>query len=310
MFDCGLRKSTKLPRPAIAIGNLTTGGTGKTPMVIELARRLIDLGQRPAILLRGYKAVQGKSDEAMVYGDELSSLVEVEPNPSRIAGADAVVARNPAVTCFLLDDAFQHRQVQRDLNIVLIDATDPFGGGTLLPLGRLREPVNNVRRADAVIVTRCDQVRDQDVEAIDRRIEQVTGRKPVAHAAHRWTRFLDERDEAHPLTHLAGQRVLGACAIGNGDAFMDSLYVHVDRAEPLIRADHHHWRADEICDAVAEHRPDAVVTTNKDWVKIRDLDLRLDIPIYRPALQIAFLDGDDAIDAMLRAFVAADGADH
>jgi tetraacyldisaccharide 4'-kinase len=310
LFDKGLRKQTRLPRPAIAVGNLTTGGTGKTPMVIEIARRLLDLDQRPAVLLRGYKAANGRSDEAMVYRDELGSSVEVEADPNRVAGANAVIARNGDVTCFLLDDAFQHRQVLRRLNIVLIDATHPFGFGALLPMGRLREPVNNLQRADAVIVTRCDQVRDQDVEAIDRRIKQVTGRKPVAHAAHRWTQFVDGHCQTHPLTHLADRRVLGVCGIGNSDAFFDSLYVHVARAEPLRRADHHHWQASEIRDAVAAHHPDAIVTTNKDWVKIRDLDLRLDIPIYRPTLKIAFLDGEDAVNAMLRGFVSGDGADH
>ena len=157
LFDKHLRRTRHLLHPVISIGNLTTGGTGKTPMVIDLARRLRALGRRPAILTRGYKSTDGFSDEAAVMQLELGQDMPVEVNGDRAAGAAAVLARAPRTDVFLLDDGFQHRQIHRDLDIVLIDATCPFGYGHLLPRGLLREPKVNLARADAVIVTRADQ---------------------------------------------------------------------------------------------------------------------------------------------------------
>ncbi|MEZ6191533.1 MAG: tetraacyldisaccharide 4'-kinase [Phycisphaerales bacterium] len=188
-FDAGLRKPAKLPRPVISVGNLTTGGTGKTPMVIELARRLLNQNHKPAILLRGYmkEGATASSDEAVELQRELGSAVPVMPNPDRTEGARQVLEKHPEVTVFILDDGFQHRQVHRDLDLVLIDATRPFGFNHLLPRGLLREPARNLRRAHAVILTRCDLITPSELAALDRQIESLTGKPPTAHAATPWS---------------------------------------------------------------------------------------------------------------------------
>jgi len=310
MFNSGLRKSARLPRPALSVGNLTTGGTGKTPMVIELARRLAEQGSRPAVLLRGYmaNAKTGPSDEAQQLRDELGSSVPIEPNPSRIQAAGRVIEKNPGaeVSVFLLDDGFQHRQVHRDLDLVLIDATRPFGFDRLLPRGLLREPARNLRRADAVIVTRSDQVDPKVLAALDKRIQELTGRPPTAHSVHRWNGFRQD-DQTLPPDHLKPLSVVGVSAIGNPKAFERTLADTAGRVLTCLRFDDHHpYTAGHLQELLAKATQDdaqAVVTTEKDWVKWRPLIQSLNItaypPILRPILGIGFIDGGQALDNLL-----------
>jgi len=308
MFNSGLRKPARLPKPTLSVGNLTTGGTGKTPMVIELARRLIERGSQPAILLRGYmnKNGVGPSDEAQQLADELGSSVPVEPNPNRAQAAGRVVEKNPQVSIFLLDDAFQHRQVHRDLDLVLIDATQPFGFDRLLPRGLLREPAHNLRRADAVIVTRSDLVDPQALTTLNEQIAELTGQPPVAHAVHQWTGFRQD-DQTLPPDHLAGSRVVGVSAIGNPKAFEQMLADSAGRVLSCHRFDdHHHYTSKQLSKLLTlarEAGAQAVVTTEKDWVKwrplIKPLSLMPHPPILRPILGIGFLDGSQTLDDLL-----------
>ncbi|MCG8511455.1 MAG: tetraacyldisaccharide 4'-kinase, partial [Rhodospirillales bacterium] len=185
-FDNGKRTIARLPRPVISVGNITTGGTGKTPMVIHLARLLHEAGHRPAVLLRGYKADPEHpqaSDEAAELTAALDGIAYVEANPNRVESARRVLDNHPNADVFLLDDGFQHRQVHRDLDMVLIDAMCPFGHDHLLPRGLLREPMKNLARADAVVVTRADQVEPGKLKEIDQRIVAMHGKPPIAHAA-------------------------------------------------------------------------------------------------------------------------------
>ena len=307
MFDLGLKKTVHLNRPVISIGNLTTGGTGKTPMVIELVRRLIEQGQRPAVLLRGYMAgADGPSDEAIELSHELGSAVPVEANPDRAQGAKRVLAEHPETTVFLLDDGFQHRRVHRDLNIVLIDATRPFGFGHLLPRGLLREPIRNLNRADAVILTRCDPSANPGNAEMDKRIETITGRPPIAHTNFTWSGYRNE-SETFDVTHLKAKKVVGACAIGNPTAFM----VMLANAGELLAVhqfdDHHSYTETEVhkllIDA-ASQGADAVVVTEKDWVKWRPMIKGLPTeglpPVIRPKLGTRFLDGAEAVESLLK----------
>ncbi len=315
LFDVGLRKPLQLLRPTISVGNLTAGGTGKTPMVIELARRLIEQGSHPAVLLRGYmsKGGDGPSDEAAQLKNELGSSVPVEPDPSRADAARRVIKAHPEVSVFLLDDGFQHRQVHRDLDIVLIDATRPFGFDHLLPRGLLREPVGNLGRADAVIVTRSDLVDPQALAKLDQQITQLTGRAPIAHTASRWTGFR-HGDDLLPADHLRDLKVSAVTAIGNPGAFEQMLRTQAGRVLACHDLDdHHHYTAEQIrglmTDALAQ-KADALVVTEKDWVKWVPLLNRLpggsapnsgkDVSILRPVLGVEFLDGGQAVDQLLR----------
>src|SRR4051794_2790213 len=167
-FDAGLRKIHRLPRATISIGNITTGGTGKTPVVRWLAQRLRESGRRVAVLSRGYKAEPGKlGDEQLMLDHALNSSVEqqrvhIVANPDRVAGASEALRLRPETDVFLLDDGFQHRRAGRDLDVVLVSATNPFGYGRVLPRGMLREPLSGLRRAGAFIVSHADQVGESD----------------------------------------------------------------------------------------------------------------------------------------------------
>ena len=218
LYDIGLLGGADLGRPTISVGNLTTGGTGKTPMVIALAHRLQAMGHRPAVLLRGYEPAgfesKKGSDEAAVLRGALGEDVPVMPDRDRRRGAAGVLDKHPEVTVFLLDDGFQHRAAQRDLNLVLIDATRPFGFGRLLPRGLMREPLAALRRADAIILTRTNRVGPDELEALGRRIEDVTGHPPLARVEHDWT-MLRLAYKSYPLDRLEDYTPLGVAGIGN-----------------------------------------------------------------------------------------------
>lgn len=303
LFDTGIRRSVELGRPTVSVGNITTGGTGKTPMVLYLARQLQAMGGSPAVLTRGYHG----GDEARQMQTELGPGVPVEVNPDRAAGARAVLARQPQTQVFILDDGFQHRQVTRDLDLVLIDATDPFGLGHLLPRGLLREPIGALRRADAVILTRIEQVTADEIASLDRRITDITGQPPVAYAAMAWSAVRHE-DEQHSVDALKRLRVIGVCGIGNPSPFEGALRKASAEVVDVYRfADHHLYTAadrERLEQAAADARADALVMTEKDWVKWSALEGRsADAavrPVYRPVLQLEFDRGSDRLHALLR----------
>jgi len=310
LFDWGLRRPRSLGRPVVSVGNLSTGGTGKTPMVIEMVRRLQALGARPAVLLRGYRAGAGGSDEAAVLSGELGPAVPIAADPSRVRAAEAVLAANPDVSVFVLDDGFQHRQVQRDLDLVLIDATDPLATAHLLPRGFLREPADNLRRASAVIITRADAAAGPDLADLDRLVTALHGREPVAHAAHRWSGLRTGSGDGVPVDGLRGQEVLAVCGIGNPGPFLAMVRAACAGCEALTFGDHHAYTESDMAGIAARARQGscgAIVTTEKDWVKWSALPrgpalLAGAPPVYRPILTIEMLDGSDALTQLLRMF--------
>ena len=162
LFDWKVLKEVRLPVPVISVGNITTGGTGKTPTVIMLVKELQKLGRKPAVLTRGYGApklaggLRGKSDEVMVIEHECPG-VPVVVNGDRVAGGREAIEKHGA-DVLVMDDGFQHRRLARDLNIVLVDATEPMGIPGLLPRGTWREPPHNLKRANMIMLTRCEQV--------------------------------------------------------------------------------------------------------------------------------------------------------
>ena len=300
-FATGIKRSHPLGRPTVSVGNLTTGGTGKTPVVGHIARHLVEQGHRPCILLRGYRG----GDEAREHRQRLGDAVRVEPNPDRVAAAQQVLAEDPAITCFILDDGFQHRRARRDLDLVLIDATNPWGYGHLLPRGLMREPKSALRRAHASIITRADQVEADEVDRLDRDIASITGRPPIAHAEHAWSGLVDHDDKLVALDRLREQQVMGVVGIGNPAAFVRTLTQHaaeVLHCEQL--PDHHAYtrktllRLIELAQAAGA---DAVVTTEKDWVKWALLleDERVVLPILRTTLAVRYRDGEKALHQLL-----------
>ncbi len=249
----------RLGRPTISIGNITVGGTGKTPVVAWLCRQLLDAGERPAVLSRGYKAAPGEtSDETKLLQSLLGDSIAFASHPKRVEAAKQVLNERPEVTCFVLDDGFQHRRAARDVDLVLIDATRPFGYGRLLPGGLLREPVEGLRRASAVLITRSDLA---DAAAARREVERLT-RAPT----------FTSRFALH-VAAVAGRPAIVACGIGHPQAFVDALVAEgVEVRDTLMFSDHHVFSASDAANIVAR-TPDGgvAVVTGKDWVKLRDV---------------------------------------
>ena len=264
LFDLGLKPSRRLPRATVSVGNVTVGGTGKTPVIAHLARKLLDSGRTPAVLSRGYKARAGeKGDEQQLLEQLLGRRVPVAADPDRSAAAARILAARPDVDVFLLDDGFQHRRVRRDFDLVLIDATRPFGFGRVLPRGLLREPLGGLGRASAVLLTRCDHATAADL----RRIKATISR-------HADAAIFRSRFDAGDLAEVARRRVLGVCGIGNPDAFFADLRQRCDVVSERRFGDHHDYDAADLKRIVADARAagaEVVVTTGKDWTKLRAL---------------------------------------
>jgi len=282
-YRARLLTSHRLPCPVISVGNLTAGGTGKTPCVIFLARLLRDRGWSPAVLLRGYgrsggtgllvaSAGQGLLVPSPEAGDEASLLAQALPGVPIILGADRARAAEMARTrcgadLLILDDGYQHLRLHRDLDILLLDARSPFGSGALLPRGLLREPPEAAGRADLVILTRVDQARDLD--RVEEGIRNLNPRAAILRAVHRPVSLLRLADGAvlEPSA-LAGQSVAVLSAIGSPEAFETTLRGLGASVVANFRfPDHHTYRGDELERAGREGRAvvaTLLVTTAKD----------------------------------------------
>ncbi len=296
--------------PVFSVGNVTTGGTGKTPLVIELAQLLEHRGRRVAVLSRGYKAVADQpADELLLVSRRLPGLVCVG-DPDRLTAAGRVI-EDHGVDAIVLDDAFQHRRLARDLDVVVVDATCPFGYGHLLPRGLLREPLTGLRRADLIAVTRADLIEADALAALHDRLAELAPRALRVSCRHTPAGLfeLDGRS-ADPSVELTG-RVLCCSAIGNADAFEAT----VRRAGGDVRAhlrwpDHHRYdRADlDRLAAEAGHcRAELLVTTEKDAVKLAELSYDWPIRVLALRIEIDFVDDggtivEQALDRVLSDF--------
>ncbi len=270
LYRAGLLGEHKAKLPVISIGNLTAGGTGKTPLTIALAKRLLEKGERPAVLARGYGAAKdGELNEELELVKRSVPGVQVYPGADRVASADR--AAREGATTILLDDGFQHRRLARDLDLVVIDATDPWGEGFLLPRGLLREPISAAARADAIVLSRVEQVAPERVEAIVKELRAVT-KAPIAQMRFEPSTLRTLAGEAVPLEKLKGTNVVLLSAIGNPKAFqrtVESLGAKI--ALTVAHPDHHRFTPEEIAVALRAARETgsfAVLTTEKDAVKL------------------------------------------
>jgi len=299
----------RFDRPVISVGNITAGGTGKTPMVESIVRRLKEQGVSPVIAMRGYGAKRGaRSDEFLEYAQHLPD-VPVLAQPDRAEALRRFLPDHPETKCIVLDDGFQHRRIARDLDLVLIDAQRDTMHDHLLPRGNLREPLRNLRRADAVVVTHAPG----NDEALSRAIARHHGKAPIAWTQHEWMRLQihepDGREGFVPLHWLRGRIVLTMFGTGNPESIAES----VRSAGGVIRTnlrlrDHHRHTPLTLRRAFSLTRGlDAIVTTSKDWVKIRPLlmDLRPSRPIVIPELTIRFVAGEADFLRLIREVVGA-----
>ncbi len=276
-FDHSSDAVTRVSVPVISVGNLTVGGTGKTPMVKWIARRLRQKKVRVALLSRGYGAEEGaKNDEALELEQSLPDVPHLQ-NPDRVASAQIAI-EELASQVLVLDDGFQHRRLGRDLDIVLLDATCPFGFDRLLPRGLLREPVASLRRADVVCLTRADLVEQPARDALRRRVEQLAPGAVWCEAAHRPHRLVNASGAHQPLELLGGKRVAAFCGIGNPGAFhrtLESLGGELVAWREF--PDHHRYSRGDV-DLIAGDAMDAdlAICTHKDLVKLQINELAQD----------------------------------
>ncbi|MBI1738032.1 MAG: tetraacyldisaccharide 4'-kinase, partial [Acidobacteria bacterium] len=232
-YRVGICRQKRLKGVVLSVGNLTVGGTGKTPMVQWIAQRLFDSGKRVGILSRGYRgsvrADSGPlqktgdapqlrlSDEVWLLGERLGEKARIGVGSDRYA--HGVALEGMGIECFVLDDGFQHLQLARDVDVVLIDATNPFGGGRLLPAGRLREPLSALARADVIVITRSEHA--PAVEATVQRHSQA----PIFYAQTQLdeVRVAENTSVPGAPDQWLGRKVFAFCAIGNPAAFFEDV---------------------------------------------------------------------------------------
>ncbi len=258
------------PVPVVSVGNLTAGGTGKTPFVRMLAGMLRTLGHRPAILLRGYGARNPEdADEVRLYR-MLAPEIPLYPGRDRTLGAQQAVRDGADV--LLLDDGFQHLRLERDLDIVLVDATAPFGGGLPLPAGLLREFSSALNRAHLVVLTRTDQIKPEARARLDQALAARVASLPVLESVHQPARLATLDGTPQELESLAGQRVVALSAIGRPMAFAETLgSLGATLCEQMVFPDHYPYTENDMMAvrAAATRHKALVVTTEKDAVKLR-----------------------------------------
>jgi len=314
MYRRGAFRSTKLNRPVISVGNITAGGTGKTPLVEWVTRRLGENGKRVCVLTRGYGRAQpgervlvsdgetvfstpeAAGDEAFLLAMKLKGLAAVISDANRVsAGEDAIKHLRP--DCFVLDDGFQHLRLARDLDIVTIDATNPWGGGKLLPAGRLREPITGMSRAGCIVITRVNQT--GDVEPLCKQIRGYTD-CPVFTSRMQTRGLVPINNSPETVPKPAG----AFCGVGNPASFFEHLrqegYATLfERVMP----DHHAYKQhdiDSIAGAAKEAGAKSLITTAKDSVKLRSLTLPL--PCYSLDVEIS-IDSEAEFTSLILSFV-------
>jgi len=271
LYRLRILRSSSLPRPVISVGNLTTGGTGKTPFVEMLARWLKADRHRPALLSRGYATPPGAT-----MNDEARLLARRAVELPHFCGKDRLAQGRKAIAdaeadCLILDDGFQHRRLRRDLDLVLIDALIPFGNRQLLPAGTLREPVDSLRRADAIVLTRVGAGPPERVESIRRSLAKVAPSVPVFEADHAPVAWRCGQ-ESHPPEWIDGKSVLTFCGLGNPRGFEETVRHLGARIVATRRFPDHYWYEDAdleaLTDAATEAGAERLVTTEKDAARL------------------------------------------
>ena len=319
LYDRGLVRSHDLGAKTISVGNITTGGTGKTPLVAYIANLLAENGEKVCILSRGY----GRTNEnervlvsdgenvlvdAAVGGDEPVELARrllgkaiVIADADRAAAAEWARSKF-AITAFVLDDAFQHRRVKRDIDIVCVDATDPVGNGKILPAGKLRESLSGLARADAVVITRSEQ--GEDIEKLQKSLPKANPEILIFRSSTRILQIV-ALEEFHAKTQSPQRDPLGIgfafTGIGNSKSFFKTLEADgLDLAGELSLKDHFNYtqkHIEEIEAAAMTMNARFLITTGKDAVKL--VKLNFSMPCYVAEIETVIDDPSGFHDLLL-----------
>lgn len=332
-YRSGIFRTSKLAAPVISVGNITTGGTGKTPLVEWICRTIAgavestglpDFKSRKGIciLTRGYGKLNpdeqvlvsdgnkiltdegNAGDEPLLLAQNLLGIAAVISNPDRVAAGEWAIP-NLGTEVFVLDDGFQHLRIARDLDVVTVDATNPFGGGELLPNGRLREPLSGLLRADCVVITRSDQV--SDPTAINDAVRKIVGNRPVF-GSRMVTVGLRQVGGNHINASELLDRPVGAfCGVGNPASFLthlrkDGFNISFSRAF----ADHYKYSQTDVDSLTAQAQAtgaQALITTAKDATKLDSL--KISMPCYVLEIRIA-VDEEERLAALIQSAISTE----
>lgn len=268
-YKKGFRRVHKIGVPVVSVGNITVGGTGKTPFTIFLADYFLSKGKKPAVLIRGY----GK-DESRMLKYELPE-VTIFAGQDRVKNAFCAVSQTRDI--LILDDAFQHRRVARDLNIVLIDSTHDLSNAYCLPLGMLREPLYSLERADIFVLTKIDRINNEQRNNIINELKKIAPLKPVVTMRHSPRFLTDITGSAYSIESFQGKQIFLVSAIADPDYF--SFLMEKNGAvikQRLDYPDHYFFKQKDIktiYEKCGKQKIEAIVVTAKDYVKIKDLDI-------------------------------------
>ncbi|MFQ5714849.1 MAG: tetraacyldisaccharide 4'-kinase [Candidatus Scalinduaceae bacterium] len=288
LYKYGIVKSKRLPVKVISIGNITTGGTGKTPLVEFSAKYLQKKGRKVAILSRGYgdqnhsltndnpKTKEFVNDEYLILRENLKDVPTLLGR-DRVQNAKKAI-KDHDVDCLILDDGFQHLRIKRDLDIVVIDSLNPFAEEILIPRGTLREPLKNLNRADLFVLSHCSLNDEDTLKSIYAKLHHINPDIPVCESIHKPVNI--DRIKDNSLLEpewLKGKKIYGLCAIGNPESFASTLReLGADVIRLRVFHDHHSYTQEELDGVITEAKAldtDAIVVTQKDVVKIRNRNI-------------------------------------
>lgn len=303
-FDAG-RGVVTFDRPVISIGNLSAGGTGKTPVAMQVLRWLRDAESTPTLAMRNYRAAPGQlGDEAKLYRQAFPDLPIVARSDRTLGLIELFgTEEGQRVDCIVLDDGFQHRRIARQADIVLLDMRHPPWRDALIPAGYLREGVESLRRATAVVLTHVNATGEGELREAESRISGASGPALVARAVHRWSclrETLEGTEHDLPVAWLSGLRVVATCAIGRPDGFYAQLEeIGAKIVHRLTLPDHGEYGPSAVRELASEaRRAQAIVCTEKDWMKLMQYPAETwECPVVRPQLAIEFLLGEDDLRA-------------
>ena len=310
LYSAGLLKAHHVDATVICVGNIIVGGTGKTPLVVWLCKKIIS-DYQCVILTRGYKS---RAQEAEILTDEPAIFSESCPevkvivNPDRVAGAEEAAIKF-GTKVLIMDDGFQHRRLARDLDIVAIDATLPFGYGRMLPAGLLREPVSSLKRASAVVITRCDQIAENELSGLEEKLRLINSDMVISRSIHApaYVKSIDDKEIS--LEQLNGKKIFGFCGIGNPRSFLTTIKTTgAELVGSKIFNDHHHYTEACIADIFEQAerlKADLILTTQKDQNKItRPASSKTEIPLAYIGIEIKFLSGEEKLWGLIEKTLA------
>ncbi len=301
-YASGFRKRHKAGVPVVSIGNITLGGTGKTPFTIYVADYITHRGKKCAVLTRGYG-----NDEYKQIRDTLQD-VKVFVSQDRVKSAEAAYGAGNEI--IVMDDGFQHRRLKRDLEIVLLDGRRPFGNGKLFPRGILREPLTALKRADIFVITKVDNIDSSEREKLIGELEKLAPEVPIITARHKAAFLKDVTGAIYSVDSIKG---LNACLVSGivdpkyfAKAIKD-LDAHIGLE--ISYGDHHQYSQKDIINIYKEasnRKCERIIVTEKDYVKLRELDLSsIEDKLFVLNISIEIESGKEKLVAGLNSIMAA-----